>query len=50
MLVPISRKPASKPVKSKSTKCAACGGTGKSSRGGPCIPCQRRLEKERTKQ
>lgn len=47
MPVPIKRKPAPKPV--KSTRCVACGGTGKSSRGGPCVPCQRRQEKEAQK-
>lgn len=29
--------------------CIACGGTGKNSRGGVCIPCQRRKEKETKK-
>lgn len=27
--------------------CVACGGTGRNSRGGPCVPCQRKKETEK---
>jgi len=29
--------------------CVACGGTGRSSKGGPCVPCMRKKEKETRK-
>lgn len=35
-----------KKVKNRGRGCKACGGTGRASNGGPCIPCQIRRHRK----